>query len=327
VRQNSRFSVNSLSYRSAILLGMVLVSPKFTGAAETAWSLSAEDRERALIALKKQWSRDQGSTDTAIELSSLMFLQGRREEASRTLIATHAQTSKERDRFRLEQKVRVISRSFITASGAREYQGAVNALLAGNLKPALARLETVLDSEHQVFDALVRKGQVEALLGRYDSAAETLRLANQINPFESELKIWLGHVLLVRGEKVDGVQEIFSAWRMSGSEQKERPHWRAWMAQALIASGRSGAARRLIWSTALEDSSKWTPESGWLIWGLARVEPSAKVLEKRFLNLFPGGYQRQVGSSGLDLSWWDPKVFDAERQGAEIKTENPEKSR
>ncbi|MBU6374809.1 MAG: tetratricopeptide repeat protein [Bdellovibrionales bacterium] len=299
----------------AFFVFLLLTLAALTGAQATpsTWGLTEEDRERSVILLKRQWSRDPGSADLALDLSSLLLLSGRREEAARTLLATYGQSSKERDRNRLEQKVRVISRAFVTASGAREYQGAVNAILAGNFRSALARLESVLDSEHQVFDALVRKGQVEAILGNWDSAAESLRLAGQLNPFEPELKIWLGHVLISRGEKTEGAQEVFSAWRAGGAEQRDRPHWRAWMVDALVASGRSSAARKLLAGLAQQNPAQWNSETGWLLWALIRLEPSSKPQVRRFLNLFPGGYQRLAGKSGIDLGWWDPKVFDASR--------------
>ncbi len=279
------------------------------------WKLPAEERERALVLLKKQWSRNPHAPALALELSNLLFLAGRREEAVRTLLLTHSLMPTSPQRSKVEGRVRVLSRSFISEEGARSYQAALNALLEGNGASAVARLDSVIAAERYVLDAVVRKGQAEVLLSRWDSAAETFRLARSLNPFEPEVRLWLGYVLIARGEKDEGQQEILGAWRSSTQKQRERPHWRAWTSRALALSGRSGAAKAVLDENPSPRNERWTERSGWNLWASSFLDPARFREIRKFLNLFPHGYQRLLGNSGLDLDWWDPRVFERPVEG------------
>ena len=162
----------------------------------------------------------------------------------------------------------------------------------------------------QVLDAVVRKGQAEILWGRLDSAAETFRLARQLNPFEPEVRLWLGYVLLIRGDRKEGVGELLAASKRADPSQRMLPHWRAWVTAAQKLSGRSGAANASSLSRIQSDSRTWTEMSGWSLW-LQRIQGEPQhELSKRFLNIFPEGYQKSVGSSGLDLLWWNPRILE-----------------
>ncbi len=277
------------------------------------WQLSSDEREKVALALKKQWLKDTASVSTAIELSSHLLLLGRREEATSTLLMAHAASNSPQGRLRLESRARVVARSFLTVDGARDYQAGVNALLAGDFKPAIARLDSVIASEQQVLDAVVRKGQAEVMLERYDSAAESFRLARRMNPFEPEIRLWLGFALLARGEKDEGQQEILSAWRMADATQKSRPHWIAWNARAQILQGRSGAARRIPGPEPVDGEDRMSESQGWSLWVLLPVDRSLQGRIRRYLNLFPKGYRKLSGDQGLDLEWWDPQLLIREQ--------------
>lgn len=271
-----------------------------------AWSLSAEDRDQAIIELKKQWDREIASYSLADELSRLLFLQGRREEALRVLLSTYESTSLAQEKAKIRKQVQVLSRTFATTQGATHYQAGISALVSGNLKSALSRFEQVLSSESQVLDALVKKGQAQFLLGQWDSAAESFRAAIWLNPFEAEVRIWLGRALLERGELREGVREILQAWRAADAHQRGRSHWRAWAAEAYLAEGRSGAAKALVSPEALKGPEKWTSASGWAIGVWSRIDVTQQSRVKAFLNLFPSAYVQPCGESGLDLEGWDP---------------------
>jgi Tfp pilus assembly protein PilF len=281
------------------------------------WQLSSEEREKAVLTLKKQWLKDPASVGTAIELSSHLLLLGRREEATSALLLAHAASTSPQGRSRLEARVRVVSRSFLTVEGARNYQAGVNALLAGDLKPAIARLDSVIVSEQQVLDAVVRKGQAEVMLERYDSASESFRLARRLNPFEPEVRLWLGFALLARGEQDEGQQEILAAWRTADVTERSRPHWNAWAARVQMVQGRSGAARKILGPELFGDIDRMTEKSGWGLWVLLGEDRSLQARIRKYLNLFPKGYRKLSGSRGLDLEWWDPQLLtrDQERLG------------
>jgi Flp pilus assembly protein TadD len=293
---------------------LFLAGPASLAEGTSPWSLQQEDRERAAIVLKRQWLKDPAAAGAAVELSSHLLLLGRREEALRMLLASHAASTSAQDRMRLETRVRVLARTFLTVEGARNHQAGLNALLAGDLKPAIARFDAVIASEQQVLDAVVRKGQAEVMLDNLDSAAETLRLARQLDPFEPEVRLWLGYALLARGEKDEGEQEILTAWRMANPGQRMRSHWKAWSARVQILQGRSGAAKKLVGAELPAAVEMPTEPLGWVLWISLQLDRSDQGRAGKFLNLFPNGYRRLVGTEGLDLDWWDPRLLKREQE-------------
>jgi tetratricopeptide (TPR) repeat protein len=302
----------SVMFLSVLLGGLGVADGRAEGLSP--WSAPQEGRERAAIQLKRQWLKDLSSPGPAIELSSHLLLLGRREEALRALLAAHGATSSVQDRVRLETRVRVLARTFMSVDGARNYQAGLNALLAGDLKSAIARFDAVITTEQQVLDAVVRKGQAEVMLDNMDSAAESFRLAKQLDPFEPDVRLWLGFALLARGEKDEGEQEIHAAWRMASPAQRRRSHWKAWNARGQILQGRSGAAKKLMGAelpAALEIPAEG---QGWALWVSLQADRSDQVLASKFLNLFPSGYRRLVGNEGLDLEWWDPRLLKREQE-------------
>lgn len=304
-----RAVVSFLSLAGAVASVALVFAASARAAPAPGWAIPPEGRDTALLSLKRLWLRNPSAVEPAIELGTLLLFSGRREEALRTLLLAHASSSAPGGRSRLEGRVRVLSRSFMTADGARSYQAGVNALLAGDLLPALARFDAVVASEDRVLDAVVRKGQTEALLGLLDSAAETLRLARQMNPFEPEIRAWLGYALLSRGERDEGVREMRDAWTMADPAQRARAHWKAWMARANASVSRSGAARTSAHWPILLPGARLVESSGWSLWAIGGGEPDQARATKRFLNLFPNGYRRLVGASGLDLEWWEPALL------------------
>lgn len=130
------------------------------------WNLSPDERDQAVIHLKKRWGRDRSSFSVARQLSELLFLQGRREEAVRTLLSTHEVTSSLAEQKKIQGQVRVLSRAFVTTEGMRHYQAGINALVSGNWKSALSWFEKVLLAEGPVLDALVKKVKHRRCWGR-----------------------------------------------------------------------------------------------------------------------------------------------------------------
>ncbi|MEN9723025.1 MAG: hypothetical protein RJB38_1011 [Pseudomonadota bacterium] len=286
-----------------------LASPP--GLAVEAWRVRPEDRGEQLLHLKKIWEKDPSSASVAVDLSSLMLLQGRREEACRTLLSSYALTSREADRARLRERVRVISRVFQTGEGARNYHAGLQALTGGDFSAALVRFERVLSEENQVLDALVRKAQIELLRGHVDLATETFRTAYRLNPFEPELRFWLGHLMMSRGERSEGMRELLAAWEGFSPEQKRRPHLRAWLSEGLWRSGQSAAAKKWISWTQIRNPEEWSDRTGWEILAALHHSPALEGEARRFLNLFPKSYQRLVGDSGLDLEWWSSALLES----------------
>ncbi len=262
--------------------------------------------------LKQQLARQPFDVSLASELADQLLMLGRREEASRVLVFSHSLQKDAAVRGRLVGRVGVVSRALLSGEGARLHQAGVNALIAGNHRAALGHLGVALRTEGPAVDLLARKGQAELLSGQPDLAAETFRLAVRMNPFEPVLRLWLGYVLLVRGERSAGERELQQAWRGANAQQRRRPHWRAWHDESRRTAGVGGASSTRPFSVLDRQAQELDESAGWEIWAALKNSDAALPISQRYLNLFPKGYQRLVGESGLDLLWWDPEVLQAE---------------
>jgi len=73
-------------------------------------------------------------------------------------------------------------------------------------------------------------------------ASEKLRLATQLNPFQPEVKLWLGRALFQHNKSNDAVRELTAAYNeMRGSELVS-----VWLSEALAVTGQSNQAIRIL---------------------------------------------------------------------------------
>ena len=148
-------------------------------------------------------------------------------------------------------RLRVLSRAFLTNASFQIYQDGVNLMLAEKYRAARERFEKALGQEPANIEVLTRMSQCLVLEGDYDSAAEQLRLARRLDPYEPEIRLWLGRALHQRGEIREALVELKSAYLELPSSEMAA----LWYADALYAFSQPEAANEV-----LDDDLKRHPE-------------------------------------------------------------------
>jgi len=132
----------------------------------------------------------------------------------------------------------VISRLFLTSATFQTFQEGMNLLMARKFRPARDRFEKALEQEPDNIEILTRVGQCLVLDKDFDSAAERLRFAKRLNPYEPELRVWLGRSMHQRGEIREAIEELRLAHlELRGSELAP-----VWLAEAQFSFGQKPLA-------------------------------------------------------------------------------------
>jgi tetratricopeptide (TPR) repeat protein len=127
---------------------------------------------------------------------------------------------------------------FLSNESFQGYQDGVNLLNNGKFRPARDRFEKALGQEPDNVEILIRIAQCLLLEQDEDSAAERLKLARKLNPFEPEIRLWLGRAMHRRGELRKAIAEL----RVAHQELKGSELAPTWYAEALLASGQRASA-------------------------------------------------------------------------------------
>lgn len=164
----------------------------------------------AAIALKSVLRERPSLEQAQVQLAQALLRLDRRSEAMSLLISRASSTAGPQ-RDRLIRHIDVFSRSFLSQESQQIYLEAVRTLQAGRPSDARSKLSQVLEKEKDNMEVLLRLGQSYSLEGDYDTAAERLKLASSLNPFEPETKLWLGRALTKRGEIAEGLKNLQEA--------------------------------------------------------------------------------------------------------------------
>jgi tetratricopeptide (TPR) repeat protein len=166
---------------------------------------------------------------------------GRREEALNVL----SQASERRDkgtRATMTRRLRLLSRLFISNAVFQTYQDGVNLMVAKKYRAARDKFDQALEQEPDNVEVLTRLGQALSLDQKYDSSVERLRLARRLNPYEPEIRLWLGHAMHQRGELDEALVELKAAHQ----DLKDSELAAIWYAEALSASGSKPMALQIL---------------------------------------------------------------------------------
>ncbi|MGZ3687522.1 MAG: tetratricopeptide repeat protein [Bdellovibrionota bacterium] len=197
--------------------------------------------EDAAIVLRSVWKRSPFYSPVALNLATALTYSGRREEAL-SILAQSAQREKGAQQAAIIRKARVLSLIFINNGTFQIYQDGVNLMFAHKYRAARERFDKALEKEPDNVGILTRVGQAHVLEGDYDSAVERLRLAKRLNPFEPEIRMWLGRTLHQRGELKEAVEELRSAaLELSSSELAP-----VWLAEAQVSLGLKSSAIQVL---------------------------------------------------------------------------------
>ena len=162
----------------------------------------------AAIVLKTLQRRHPDEDALVLDLSRALLHSGRREEALSILNQASNRTTHQNRRGLLSTRMRVLSRGFITNDTFQVFQDGIGYLTAGRTKAAREKFERALEREPDNVEVLTRLGQCLVLDKDEDSAAERLRVARRLNPYEPETRLWLGRAMHQRGEAREAVEEL-----------------------------------------------------------------------------------------------------------------------
>lgn len=176
-----------------------------------------------------------------VNLARALAYLNRREEAL-TILEQAAGSAAPSDRKALIRKLAVLSRQFLENDTFQIYQEGVSFLARRKYKDASVRLARALDREADNVEILVRMGQALVLSGDHDSAAERLRTARRLNPYEPEIQLWLGRALFFRGEIGEALKELTEARRLLPRSELAP----VWLAEALLGAQRRKEALDLL---------------------------------------------------------------------------------
>lgn len=196
----------------------------------------------AAIVFRSILRRGPAPLSVSFGLTQALIYSGRREEAIRVLERLLSAKKKEQDPLLLQNRIRVISRLFLSNQVFQIYQDGLNLMEPGKYRLARERFEKSLELEPNNAEVLLRMGQCLVLEHDYDSASEQLRLAKRLNSYEPEIALWLGRALVERGELKEALAEL--RWAKKELSRSERAV--LWYAEALVLNGQKSQAMQVM---------------------------------------------------------------------------------
>lgn len=195
----------------------------------------------AAIVLKTIHEEQPEFFPAAIRLSTALLFSGRREESLRVLCRVAAQT-KDKAKEAIIRRVRVIGRVFLNTEHQQIFEESRDLMRKHEWNEAKKKLEAVLNQEPDNTVVLVLLAQNSIALSDYESAIERLRFAADLNPFEPDIKLWLGRVFFLMGDTEAALSEL----RIAQAAMPRSDLAANWLAQAFIAHGQAKAAIELL---------------------------------------------------------------------------------
>ncbi|MEO5970070.1 MAG: tetratricopeptide repeat protein [Bdellovibrionia bacterium] len=206
--------------------------------------------------------RDTSSVTVWVGLATALTYLGRRQEALKHLNQAIDQV-KSSQRGQLLTRIRVLSRLFLTNTAFQTYQDGLILLAGRKFKPSQEKFERAMSEEIDNVEVLLRMGQSTLLEGSSKEALAHFKMAKQLDPFDPEIRLWLGKTYQNRGNHRDALIELKEAYyslkkelgkelgkdlgRNSGQDIERNLEAAAvWYADSLVSSRQTGAALRVL---------------------------------------------------------------------------------
>lgn len=187
--------------------------------------------------LKKIVDTDPEDYSAASDFARALLHDGRRDEALKFLAAMTKRSLGGELAF-LVRRIKVISRSFLKNETYQHYQNGVILLEAGKYAPAREQFTKALQLEPNNAEVLLRQGQSLILSRNFAEAHGVLRQASELNPYEPEIRLWLGRVEYRVGELDRAIRNLeYAVENLKRSELAP-----IWFADVLMAKGLPQAA-------------------------------------------------------------------------------------
>lgn len=208
--------------------------------------MSRQKWPEAVLALRSILEDEPGRLAVVTDLAKALAYSGRREEALALLVqAVERQKTGTRNsvaREGLVRRVNVLSRVFFRNDDFQLYQEGVNLLQARKYGSARDRFQSIMTREGTNVEVLTRIGQAYVLESDFDSAAERLRFAKKLNPYEPEIRLWLGRALHRRGELKEALEEL----KLAARDLKTSELAPLWLSEVLVESGQRAQAIKFL---------------------------------------------------------------------------------
>ena len=244
----------------------------------------------------------------------------KRDEALKLIIQS-IYSSQGVERTILIRKAHILGCTFMKNKTFQVFQEGHTLLLNKKYRLAREKFEKALSEEPDNVEILTRLGQSAYLDGDVDAARERLLAASSLNPFEPQVRLWLGKILLQKGND-KAVPELRAAY----SELKESEQAVVWLSEALASFGQMSSAVRLLSA----DTKKW-PFHVWSLVVLAKIQSETgapenqslwaarKALQLALSRLGQYPSNASQASSGPDLK--NNLEFDVRRPASELKVD------
>lgn len=213
---------------------------------------------------------------------------GQREEGL-YLLNLAAATAPQKTLIAVQETIRILSTTFLTAENSQAYQDGLGWLEAASYGEAEARLAAVLPREAGNVELLLRLGQTRVLAGRAEEGREVLARARALNPLEPEVQLWYGRALFLRGKHQAALDELRRARRLLPESELAS----TWLSEALVALGIRAQAFQV-----LEQDLKYYPGHLQVLTQLARFR--LLFYERDADMLLSARKEVQLGLSRLD---------------------------
>jgi predicted Zn-dependent protease len=181
--------------------------------------------------------------------TSLTYL-GHREEALKYLVNAVDQVTVSQ-RPQLLTRIRVLARLFLTNATFQAYQDGLILFSSRKFKPSQEKFERALNEEADNVEVLLRMGQSTLLDGGFQNAIAHLKMAKQLDPFDPEIRLWLGKAFQSNGRSREALLELKEAYSSGRNIEASA----VWYAEALASSGQIGAALKVLTQDSKANSS------------------------------------------------------------------------
>jgi tetratricopeptide (TPR) repeat protein len=199
--------------------------------------------EEAAIAFGAFAKRNPSYMPANLGLAAALVHVGRREEALGILTRLARQEKRRPVRDALIRKIRAVSRIFLTSTTFQIYQDGLNFMAGKKYRAAREKLSKAVELEPDNVEVLARLGQCLLLDKDYDSAAERLRLARRLDPYEPQIGLWLARALYQRGELEEALAEFQAVFAELDGTSELAP---GWYADSLFIMGHRAAALKVL---------------------------------------------------------------------------------
>lgn len=262
--------------------------------------------------------------------TSLTYL-GHREEALKQLINA-AGHFKGAQKAQLVSRIRVLSRLFLTNTTFQVYQDGLILLSSRKFKLSQEKFERALSKEIDNVEVLIRMGQSAFFEGNSKEAVGHFKMAKRLDPYDPEIRMWLGKAFQTLGNSPEALLELkeaYHAYRGSGRSLEKDAGRNSevvavWYADSLASSGQISAALKILTQDSKSNSSHLFSlvAAAKLRTQASRFDPSSWSLARKDLNLALKRLEHAKFSDSASSSQiQDNLAFVQDKSPEEIKTE------